>query len=155
MSQIGAGYELPLLLLGGFRQVVDGAHRRLAELGYPESRPAHGFAMQAIGPGSTASEVARELGVSKQAAAKTIETLERLDYVCRSTDPADARRKLVVPTARGIGMLAASAQAFDEVQAQWVQAAGREVVAGIRDGLTRLAGEQARRLDSLGWLGTD
>ena len=155
MSQIGAGYELPLLLLGGFRQVVDSAHRRLAELGYPESRPAHGFAMQAIGPGSTASDVARVLGVSKQAAAKTIELLERLDYVRRSTDPTDARRKLVVPTARGIGMLAASAQAFDEVQAQWVHAAGGEVVAGIRDGLSRLAGEQARRLDSLGWLGTE
>lgn len=146
---------MPMLLLGGFRQVVDRAHRRLAELGYPEARPAHGFAMQAIGSGSTAGEIARQLGVSKQAAAKTIDQLERLGYASRSADPADSRRKLVLPTGRGAGMLAASAQAFAEVQQEWVHQLGLRRVAALREDLAAIAGEQAIRLDSLGWLSAE
>ena len=45
----GPGYELPLLLLAGFRAVIDEAHEDLAARGHPELRPAHGFAMRAIG----------------------------------------------------------------------------------------------------------
>ena len=47
-------------------------------------RPAHGFAMQAIGlRGATATEAGRRLGISKQAAGKTIDRLEELGYVRR------------------------------------------------------------------------
>ncbi|WP_425569417.1 MarR family transcriptional regulator [Nonomuraea salmonea] len=44
--------------------------------------------MQAIGPdGTTAVELGRALGVSKQAAGKTIDTLESAGYVERTADP--------------------------------------------------------------------
>ena len=77
----GAGYELPLLLLAAFRAVIDEAHEELAARGHPELRPAHGFAMQAIGTfGATAADVGRRLGVSKQAAGKTIDRLAELGY---------------------------------------------------------------------------
>lgn len=83
-----AGFELPLLLLGAFRSVIDELHGVLAESGHGEARPLHGFALQAIGPdGSTASELGRRLGVSKQAAAKTVASLERVGYVGREPDP--------------------------------------------------------------------
>src|SRR5690348_17181097 len=89
------GYELPLLLIAGFRTLIDELHAELARQGHPDARPAYGFAMQAIGPGgATASEVGRRLGVSKQAAGKTIDRLEELGYAERFDDPTDGRRKL-------------------------------------------------------------
>src|SRR5690625_6092090 len=88
------GYELPLLLFGGFRALIDELHAQLRDQGHADLRPVHGFAMQAIGAdGATASEVGRRLGVSKQAAGKTIDQLERLGYVARSIDERDSRRK--------------------------------------------------------------
>src|SRR5436305_6021246 len=45
-----AGYELPLLLFGGFRAIIDELHAELGRRGHPDMRPAHGFAMQAVGP---------------------------------------------------------------------------------------------------------
>lgn len=54
------GFELPLLLLAGFRTLIDQLHAELATRGHPEMRPAHGFTMQAIGlDGTTSSEVGR------------------------------------------------------------------------------------------------
>jgi len=70
-----AGYELPLLLFGGFRSVIDELHAELARRGHPDMRPGHGFAMQAVGlDGATASELGKRLGVSKQAGGKTAAT---------------------------------------------------------------------------------
>ena len=43
------GFELPLLLFGGFRSIIDELHAELARRGHPDLRPAHGFALQAIG----------------------------------------------------------------------------------------------------------
>ena len=74
-----AGFELPLLLFAGFRALIDDLHAELARRGHPDVRPAYGFAMQAIGAhGATASEVGRRLGVSKQAAGKTVDRLGEL-----------------------------------------------------------------------------
>ena len=107
---IYAGYELPLLLLAAFRAVIDEAHEELAARGHPELRPAHGFAMQAIGTfGATAADVGRRLGVSKQAAGKTIDRLAELGYVERGVEPRHRRRKLVRLTPRGTEALTLSA----------------------------------------------
>src|ERR1700734_3019093 len=104
-----AGFELPLLLVGAFRSVIDELHGMLAENGHDEARPLHGFALQAIGPdGSTASELGRRLGVSKQAAAKTVASLERVGYVHREPDPGDARAVRLPRTAPGEEKLARS-----------------------------------------------
>src|SRR5690348_7176750 len=90
------GFELPLLLFAGFRALIDALHAEVAAQGHPYMRPAHGFAMQAIGlDGATASEMGRLLGVSKQAAGKTIDRLEQLGYAERAADARDGRRKLV------------------------------------------------------------
>ena len=49
MSNDTHGFELPLLLFGGFRSIIDELHAELARRGHPDVRPAHGFALQAIG----------------------------------------------------------------------------------------------------------
>ena len=151
----GPGYELPLLLFGGFRTLIDRLHARLADEGHPDMRPAHGFAMQAIGAdGATASDIGRRLGVSKQAAGKTVDRLLALGYAERADDPADARRKLVRLTPYGRAALARSAAIFDELRAEWVAALGADRVRDMESALRNVVpAETAFRLDATSWLG--
>ncbi|MFD6879075.1 MULTISPECIES: MarR family winged helix-turn-helix transcriptional regulator [unclassified Streptomyces] len=149
------GFELPLLLLGGFRTLIDRLHARLAEEGHPGLRPAYGFALQAIGGrGATASDIGRRLGVSKQAAGKTVDRLVALGYAERTDDPGDARRKLVRLTPHGLAALGRSAAVFDELRAEWAGALGAERVRDIEAALrTVVPAETAFRLDATSWLG--
>jgi DNA-binding MarR family transcriptional regulator len=154
-SEGGPGYELPLLLLAAFRAVIDEAHAELAARGHPDLRPAHGFAMQAVGTfGATAADVGRRLGVSKQAAGKTIDRLAELGYVERGGESADRRRKLVRLTPRGTEALALSAGAFEHVRARWAGLLGDGRVAALEADLRTVAPDQAFRLDIPGWLGS-
>ncbi|MFJ3280961.1 MarR family transcriptional regulator [Streptomyces halstedii] len=148
----GTGFELPLLLFAGFRSIVDRLHEDLAERGHPEVRPAYGFALQAIGrEGASASDLGRRLGVSKQAAGKTVEKLEALGYVERVDDPEDGRRKLARLTARGTDVLVGSAEGFDRLRAEWVRILGAQRVAALEADLRTMAPAGAFRLDAEGW----
>ncbi|MFF8657911.1 MarR family winged helix-turn-helix transcriptional regulator [Streptomyces huasconensis] len=150
----GKGYELPLLLFAGFRALIDRLHAELARQGHPDLRPAHGFAMQAIGVGgATASEVGRRLGVSKQAAGKTVDRLVALGYAARADDPADARRKLIRLTPHGVDALRRSAVIFDELRAEWAERIGAERLDALQDDLSAVIPPEAFRLDAAGWLG--
>lgn len=144
-------WETVLGLLGGFRCAIDEAHALLAERGHPDVRATHGFTLQAIGAGATASEIAARLGVSKQAAAKTVSALERQGYVARSTDPTDARRRTIVLTGRGLDLLTSSARAFEEVLAGWRARSGAGVVGDLARSLAALDLPSAPRLDLGAW----
>ncbi|MEV6911351.1 MarR family winged helix-turn-helix transcriptional regulator [Amycolatopsis sp. NPDC051071] len=148
------GFELPLLLFAGFRTIADRLHVELAAQGHPDVRPAYGFAMQAIGrDGATASEIGRRLGVTKQAAGKTVDKLERLGYVERADDPADARRKVVRLTARGLDSLGRSAVIFEQLREDWVDALGADRVRALETDLRTMAPADGFRLDVAGWFG--
>jgi len=150
-----AGFELPLRLLLAFRVIIDGLHAQLAREGHPGVRPVDGFVFQAIGrDGTTATELGRRLGVSKQAAAKSIESLERLGYVKRSADPGDARRKVVRLTARGIDCLTRSARIFDELRAGWAATLGEQRLREFEADLRAVTPPDIFRLDVPGWFGT-
>nr|WP_176573576.1 MarR family winged helix-turn-helix transcriptional regulator [Nonomuraea pusilla] len=155
MSSDVPGFELPLRLLLAFRVLIDELHAELARQGHAELRPMHGFVMQAIGPrGTTAVELGRVLGVSKQAAGKTVDTLERLGYVERSTDPADTRRKIVRLTAYGMDALERSARVFDALRARWAEELGEERLRALESDLRRMTPANPWRLDIPGWFGT-
>ncbi|MFI5592881.1 MarR family winged helix-turn-helix transcriptional regulator [Amycolatopsis sp. NPDC051758] len=146
------GYELPFLLFGGFRTLIDRLHAELARRGHPDVRPSYGFAMQAIGiPGATASEIGRRLGVSKQAAGKTVERLEALGYAERADDPDDARRKIVRLTTHGVDALTKSAEIFDDLRADWARTVGAERITALETDLRAVVGPAAYRLDAAGW----
>jgi DNA-binding MarR family transcriptional regulator len=148
------GFELPLRLLLGFRSLIDDLHAELARQGHRDARPMHGFVFQAIGPhGTTAAELGRRLGISKQAAGKTIDSLERLGYVRREPDSRDQRQKLVVLTERGFDMLARSARIFDELRAQWADILGPERLRALEADLRAVTGDVAVPLDVPGWFG--
>ncbi|MFF0445145.1 MarR family winged helix-turn-helix transcriptional regulator [Streptomyces sp. NPDC004609] len=155
MSSESRGFELPLRLLLAFRVLVDELHGELARQGHPDVRPMHGYVFQAIGPdGTTAADLGRRLGVSKQAAGKTIDTLERLGYVERATDPHDARRKIVRLTGRGVECLALSARIFERLRADWARTLGEDRLREIEDDLRRVTPGEPFLLDTPGWFGT-
>jgi DNA-binding MarR family transcriptional regulator len=149
-----AGYELPLLLFGGFRGLIDRLHAELARQGHPDVRPAYGFAMQAIGrDGATASELGRRLGISKQAAGKTVDRLESLGYAERVDDAVDGRRKLVRLTPRGIDSLIRAAAIFEDLRAQWAGTLGAERLRALETDLRTMVAPDSFRLDVAGWFG--
>ncbi len=148
------GFELPLLLFGGFRELIDALHTELAAQGHPGVRPAYGFAMQAIGlDGATASELGRLLGISKQAAGKTVDRLEQLGYAERAAD-ANRPAKLVRLTPRGIDALVRSAAIFEDLRAQWASHLGPERLAALEADLRTMVPLGRFRLDVPGWFGT-
>lgn len=148
------GFELPLRLFLAFRVIIDELHAELAREGHPEMRPMHGFVFQAIGPGTTAVELGRRVGVSKQAAGKMVETLERAGYVERTADPADARRKIVRLTPYGVDALARSARIFDRIRDDWVRRLGVGQVRALEGALRAMTPDDLWRLDMPGWFGT-
>jgi DNA-binding MarR family transcriptional regulator len=148
------GFELPLLLFSGFRSIIDELHAELARRGHPDMRPAHGFALQAIGlRGATATEVGRRLGISKQAAGKTIDRLAEIGYVHKSGDDSDRRRKLVRITPRGRDALAQSAMIFEDIRSRWRDTLGAARLSALEQDLRTMAPGETFRLDVPGWFG--
>lgn len=149
-----SGYELPLLLLGAFRSLTEELHAELARRGHDLARPVHGFALQAIGPGgTTVTELGRRLGVSKQAAGKTVTSLERAGYVTRSRHPSDGRAWELIRTPRGTEMLVLSAEIFDQIRGRWVDRLGPDRLQALETDLATMARSTQVVTDLPGWLG--
>lgn len=151
MSRSGA--ELALLLLGGFRTLVDAAIIELEHCGYEDVRPVHDFAMRAIAAGAdNASELGRRLSVSKQAAGKTIALLQERGYVTVEADPLDARRKRLQVTELGFDVLRQGEAIFDELREQWKRQIGPDQLDNLETNLAALVGTLPERFDTPGWI---
>src|ERR1700684_119010 len=151
MSRKGA--DLALLLLGGFRVLVDDAILELTKRGYEDVRPAHDFAMRAIAAGADgASKLGRRLSVSKQAAAKTVAVLEERGYVARGADPLDARRKRLEVTALGFEVMRVGEAVFDELRDKWKRKIGAKQLERLESALAALVGASPVRVGSPGWI---
>ena len=144
------GAELALLLLGGFHSMVDEVVAGLDSRGHPGVRPAHEFALRAIDAGAdTASELGRRLSVSKQAAAKTIASLQQLGYVDREVDPSDGRRKRVRVTPRGYELMAIGGALFDDVRERWAAQIGARQLDTVQARLRQLIERRTFGADDL------
>jgi DNA-binding MarR family transcriptional regulator len=151
MSRSGA--DLALLLLGGYRRLVDIAVAELAERGFDDFRPVHDFAMRSIASGAdNASELGRRLSVSKQAAAKTISVLLERGYVTRDIDPGDARRKRLEVTQLGFEAMREGEAIFDRLRDEWSQRLGEGELEQLEANLTTLVGDSAVQIDTPGWV---
>jgi DNA-binding MarR family transcriptional regulator len=149
----GSGPRLALLLLGGFRAMVETAQAELAAQGYPDVRPVHEFAIRAIDAGAgSASDLGRQLGVSKQAAAKTIAVIEERGYVAGEPDPADGRRRRLTVTRKGKALMRAGEKIFDDLRVSWAEQLGAERLDDVEAALLELGVEAPSRFDAPGWL---
>ncbi|MGV8885525.1 MAG: MarR family winged helix-turn-helix transcriptional regulator [Microbacteriaceae bacterium] len=119
---------VPFLLIASFRGLIDSLHHRLAESGFGDVRAIHGRALQAISGGCTSAELARRLGVSKQAATVTVHALTSLGLVVATTNSHDRRERWITPSDRGSDMLAESGRILTEVISTWRNVLGDNAV---------------------------
>lgn len=119
-----------------------GAERLRADFaayGLPALRPVHALLLvPLLGGGRHASSLAADLGVTRQAVAQVVATLERDGYVQRVTDPGDARAKLVCLTPRGRAALRAMRASTRAAEDAWRQRLGAERLAEFRATLLTL-----------------
>jgi DNA-binding MarR family transcriptional regulator len=156
MSMISPGANLALLLLGGFRQLASATDAELSRRGFPGITPANEFAMRAIAAGAgDASELARRLSVSKQAAAKTIAALEQRGYVTRAPDPGDARRKRLSVTPRGFQSMRVGEEIMEDLRRGWEQQIGKKALRKLEASLVLLVGPSPINLDAPGSIDGD
>ena len=110
-----------------------------AAQGMPGLRPVHALLLvPLLGGGRHASSLAGDLGVSRQAVAQVVTTLERDGYVQRVTDPGDARAKLICLTPRGRAALRTMRASAHTLEESWRQQLGAERFAEFRATLLAL-----------------
>ena len=114
-----AGAELTFLLGMSFQLLLSEFVSRLDAAGYADLRPMHGMVFQVLrGRGATSSELAEQLGVTKQAAGQIIDDLEKRGYVERRPHPAGGRRRLVVLTDKALTHLSVAGRVLHELEGQ-------------------------------------
>jgi DNA-binding MarR family transcriptional regulator len=127
------------LVLALCGELVQGIHRRVAEAGFDDLRPAHGFVFARISHGgATTADLAELLGVTKQAAAQLVEELVRKGYVERRLHPSDARARLLALTERGWACTRAADAAAVATVAPWRELLGPERFAALTADLATL-----------------
>ena len=105
-------------------------------------RPVHALVLvPLLGGGRHAVSLAADLGVTRQAVAQVVATLERDGYVRRVTDPGDARAKLVCLTPRGRAALRTMHASARATEGAWRQCLGAERFAQFRADLLALLAE--------------
>ena len=110
-----------------------------AAAGMPGLRPVHALLLvPLLGGGRHASSLATDLGVTRQAVAQVVATLERDGYVRRIADPGDARAKLVCLTPRGRAALRVMRATTLAVEDAWLRQLGEERLAEFRATLLAL-----------------
>ena len=115
------------------RVLIDAMHARLAEDGFADLRPAHGYVLNAAQHGdATASDIAGTLGITKQGAAKVIAELVDAGYVTRKENPADGRARPVALTSRGARALEAAVRHQREIEAEWTELTSARDMAALR-----------------------
>jgi DNA-binding MarR family transcriptional regulator len=113
----------------------------------------HDFALRAIEPGAdNASDLARRLEVSKQAAAKTIAVLLERGYVVRGEDPSDRRRKRIEITASGLKLLRTGEAIMDGLREDWSRQLGESELARLEAQLRMFVGDASVRTEAPGWV---
>jgi|SRR6187200_2066513 len=114
-------------------------HERLRAAGFDDQRPADDAAFAHIPPeGIRLTDLARRAGVSKQAMAELVDSLEARGYVERQPDPTDGRAKLVVFSERGWTAVATALDALDDIEQELSERLGTRSIATLRRTLTRV-----------------
>lgn len=143
---MGSG-QLPGLMGMAFRSAMDVVHARLAEQGYGDVRPAHGYVFQLLSHtrGSTAVEIGAHLGVTKQGATQLLAELEKRGYVRREPHPTDRRAKIVTLTERGWACIGEVVAQWRAIEAEWAELVGEDEVSRMNAHLERIVGEAAKK----------
>jgi DNA-binding MarR family transcriptional regulator len=104
--------------------------RRSAAEGFGDLRPRHGAVTAYLDEsGLRQTELTRLAGRNKQSVATIIDELEALGYVSRVPDPADRRAKLIMPTERGLRLMAVSDRIVADLEREYAADVGEKAYA--------------------------
>ena len=117
---------------------------RLRERGFEHVREGHGcvFGFIDIENGSRLTELAERAGLTKQAVGEAATELERLGYVERLPDPKDKRAKIIKLTPSGLDACLTGRRIFAEIEREWAEELGEDLVAGMREAAERIAASE-------------
>jgi DNA-binding MarR family transcriptional regulator len=143
---------LPALLTGVKLAAIDKLRGRIAEAGHPEIREGHGcvFGFIDLDHGSRLTDLAANAGFTKQAVGEAVTELERLGYVTRVPDPQDGRAKIIKLTDRGMDAVIKGRRIFAEIEREWAEQIGPELMAAFRQAATRIAALEGVAVDAGG-----
>src|SRR6185312_16320222 len=133
----------PPLIGALLRMPVDAVRRqmieRLHEHGFADIDPAHLIVLRYPGPqGERPSDLAAQLGMSKQALNYQLGQLERRGYLERRADPEDLRSRRIVLTRRGVAAAHVIRDAVAELETRWARELGEKRYAQLRGLLVEL-----------------
>lgn len=131
--------DLAILVAASYRAVADRLQRDMERAGLGDMRPAYGFVIRAVAAEEpTINRLAELLEVSKQAASRVADEMERAGFIEREPDPNDRRSLRLRLTAKGKRVrrraLATSAAIEEELRSE----VGADAVAALRRGLLAL-----------------
>ncbi len=114
---------------------------RLAEAGHPGIREGYGcvFGFIDMENGSRLTDLAERAGLTKQAVGEAVSELERLGYVERVPDPLDKRAKIIKLTEWGLDGCVKGRRLFAQIEAEWAEQLGPELVAKFREAAIKIA----------------
>ena len=121
------------LLLQAFEWFDDGLTNELAAAGWPRQNRMQSLVFANLDVGGTRpADLARHLGVSRQAIHQTVATLEAAGLVSMQPDPSSGRSKLVMLTEQGRQIVDDALAAFRRLEAELAQRIGERKVAQLR-----------------------
>jgi len=89
--------------------------------------------------GTRSTEIARRMGVSKQAAAKAVKALESTGLTMRAPDETDARAFRVCFTPKGLRYMMKLHDAIDQVELEYAKLLGAAQIEALRQALFVIA----------------
>lgn len=125
--------HLGFLLWRASRKFLADLRVELATRGYDDLSATHVNVMPMLdAEGTNAQALAGRLGISKQASGRIVGELERLGYVSRETDPADARGRLIRFTQRGHDLLNEGELAKLIIEQRWLSGLDQSGVSAMK-----------------------
>jgi DNA-binding MarR family transcriptional regulator len=123
---------------------------RFADAGHPNIREGYGcvFGFIDIENGSRLTDLAEASGFTKQAVGEAVTELEKLGYVERLPDPTDGRAKIIKLTDWGLDAVVKGRRLFAEIEAEWAQQLGSELLASFREAATKIAALEGAAVDA-------
>ena len=141
MTDLTFQRPIPALLTGVKNAAVRKLFARMEDAGFGDVREGHGcvFGFIDIDKGSRLTDLAASAGFTKQAVGEAVTELERLGYVTRVPDPLDGRAKIIQLTDRGLDAVIKGRRIFAEIERDWAEQIGPELMASFREAATRIA----------------
>ena len=131
--------DLAILLAASYRVVVDRLQEAMADDDLAAMRPTYGFVIRAVDAEEpTVGRLAELLEVTKQAASRLADDMEKHGFLERVADPADRRRQRLRLTTMGRRVRKRALGVSEALEAELVDAVGPRDAAALRRALLAL-----------------